>query len=61
MERTLKGLFDYQKFEGNANLQQVIDAVHAKYAARELDLADMEMVYAAGVPELPEKRKDGEK
>ena len=61
MERKLEGLFDYQKYEGNANLQQVIDAVHAKYARRELDLDDTGMVYAAGVPELPEKRKDGEK
>ena len=61
MERKLKQLFDYQKFAGNRELQQVIDAVHAKYAVRELNLADMEMVSAAGTPELPGKKKDGEK
>ena len=61
MERKLKQMFDYQKFAGNRELQQVIDSVHAKYAVRELDLSDMEMVSAAGISELPEKKKDGEK
>ena len=61
MERKLKQLFDYQRFERNPELQQVIDAVHAKYAARDLELADMEMVSAAGVPEIPDSRKDGKK
>ena len=60
MERKLKQLFDYQRFEGSSELQQVIDSVHAKYSARELNLDEMDMVYAAGVPELPKKRKDGE-
>ena len=61
MSRTLKQLFDFQKFEGNRELQQVIDAVHAKYAVRELTPDDLEMVNAAGMPDLPEKKKDGEK
>ena len=60
METKLKKLFDYQKFDGNARLQQVIDAVHAKYATRELSMNDLEMVNAAGVPELPKTKKDGE-
>ena len=60
MERKLKQLFDYQKFEGNSELQQVIDSVHAKYAVRELDLADMDTVSAAGTPHRPEKKEDGE-
>ena len=60
METKLKNLFDYQKFDGNARLQQVIDAVHAKYATRELSMNDLEMVNAAGVPELPKTKKDGE-
>ena len=38
MEKKLKQLFDYQKFAGNRELQQVIDSVHARYAVRELDL-----------------------
>lgn len=61
MEKKLKQLFDYQKFAGNRELQQVIDSVHARYAVRELDLSDMEMVSAAGVPDLPEDKKEGEK
>ena len=61
MERKLKGLFEYQKFEGNRDLQQVIDSVHARYASHELALDDMEMVSAAGMPERPDKKKDGEK
>ncbi len=61
MERKLKALFDLQKFDGNRDLQQVIDSVHAKYAVRELSLDDMEYVAAAGVPELQNKRKNGEK
>ena len=62
MERKLKALFDLQKFEGNRDLQQVIDSVHAKYAVRELSLDDMAYVAAAGVPELQDKQqKNGEK
>ena len=61
MERKLKALFDLQKFDGNRDLQQVIDSVHAKYAVRELSLDDMEYIAAAGVPELRNKQKDGEK
>ena len=60
MEKKLKQLFGYQRFEGNRDLQQVIDSVHAKYATRELALDDLEMVNAAGVTELPDKQKDRE-
>ena len=60
MEKKLKELFDFQKYQGNSELQQVIDAVHAKYAVRELSLSDMDMVFAAGVPENPNPKKDGE-
>ncbi len=49
MERTLKALFDYQKFEGNSDLQQVINSVHSRYAVRELSVDEMEWVSAAGV------------
>ena len=31
MESRLKALFDYQKFEGNNDLQRIIDATHARY------------------------------
>ena len=51
MEKTLRRLFDYQKFEGSRALQQVIDNVHTRYAVRELDLNEMMFVAAAGTPE----------
>ena len=61
MERKLKQLFDYQKFAGNRELQQVIDSVHARYAARELAPEDMEMVAAAGTPDIPDRKKNGDR
>ncbi len=51
MERTLKRIFDYQRFENNTMLQQVIDDVHSRYAARELSLDEMNFVAAAGTPD----------
>ena len=58
MEGKLKALFDYQKFEGNPALQQVIDSVHASLSARELSLDEMEWVSAAGVPNQMKGKKD---
>ena len=43
METRLKKLFDLQKFEGNADLQSVIDSVHARYAAPVHELSMDEM------------------
>ena len=53
MEKTLRKLFDYQKFEGSRALQQVIDNVHTRYAVRELFVA------AAGTPETMKKNDCG--
>ena len=50
MEGRIKSLFDYQKYEGNPALQQVIDSVHARYNTRELSMDEMETVAAAGDP-----------
>ena len=58
MEGRIKSLFDYQKYEGNPALQQVIDSVHSRYAVSELSLDDMEWVAAAGVPGLTKMTKD---
>ena len=58
MEGKLKSLFDYQKFEGNPELQSVIDSVHARYAVKELSLDEMEWVAAAGIPETKPEDKD---
>ena len=61
MENKLKAMFDFQKFEGNADLQSVIASVHSRYSARELSLDEMEWVNAAGVPDLKAGvRKDSE-
>ena len=38
----------------------MIDSVHARYQKRELSMDEMDMVFAAGQPELPVK-KDNEK
>lgn len=61
MSRTLKQLFDYQRFEENRDLRQVIDSVHARYAKRELDLDEMNTVAAAGMPVKPESLEKQEK
>ena len=65
MEKKLKALFDFQKFDGNADLQQVINSVHARYAvanarssSRELNLDEMEWVAAAGKPEQEMKKNE---
>ena len=59
MEGRLKTLMDFQKYEGNAMLQQVIDSVHSRYAVKELSLDDMEWVSAAGIPEANSGKKSG--
>ena len=58
MEKKLKNLFDFQKFEGNSDLQSVIDSVHSRYAVRELSMEEMEWVSAAGIPEIKNKKDD---
>ena len=58
MEKTLRSLFDFQKYEGNHALQQVIDSVHARHAVRELSPDEMEWVAAAGTPGLKNVKKD---
>lgn len=59
MEKELKALFDYQKFEGNADLKKVIDSVHSRYTARELTFDEMDQVFAAGTPNLNPKKEKG--
>ena len=61
MEKALKQLFDYQKFEGSKALQGVIDSVHSRYARRELSLDEAEFVNAAGMPGVREDKKEQEK
>ena len=61
MERKLKKLFDFQKYESNADLQSVIDSVRARYSVRELSMDEMSWVNAAGEPDLDLRKKDTEK
>lgn len=58
MKNKLEKMFDYQKYEQNAALQQVVDSVHNRYETSELSLNDMETVYAAGTPQLPKRLRD---
>ena len=58
MEKKLFRLFDYQKFEGNSDLQKIIDETHARIQARSLSLEEMEWVNAAGEPTPPVKAED---
>ena len=58
MEKTVRQLFDFQAYEKNANLQSVIDAVHARYAARQLSDDEAELIAAAGRPEAALRRKN---
>lgn len=48
MEKMLKALFDYQGFEGNADLEGVIESVHNRYDSQVLRLDDLATVAAAG-------------
>ena len=57
-ENMLMNLFDFQKFEGNADLEEIIGEVHARYAARELSLEEAGMVWAAGTPGIRPENKD---
>ncbi len=59
MEKTLKQLFDYQKFAGNARLQAQIDSVRRQ--PRELILDEAELVSAAGAAySKPDSERDKE-
>ena len=59
MEKKLRALFDFQKYEQNEDLQKVIDRVHARYSGRARMLSDDEadLVAAAGMPDTAMKRK----
>ena len=61
MERTLKRLFDYQKFDNNPELERLVDTVHSRYANRELSIDDVDQVFAAGVTGLLPKDRKKEK
>lgn len=51
MENKLKNLFESQNFFQNKKLQSVIDDVQDRYYGGSLDLDDLELVSAAGIPD----------
>ena len=54
MDRKLKMLFDYQRFEKNQRLEELIRETESRYA-KELSEEDLSLVSAAG--EIKEERK----
>ena len=52
VEKTLKQMFDYQRFAKNPALQSIIDDVHRRYARQELSDDELETLSAAGDPYL---------
>ena len=52
MEKKLKKLFDYQKFEKNPRLQKLIGESEARLEAAELSDDSLEKVSAAGEPSV---------
>ena len=61
MDKLLKSLFDYQRFEQQPELQKVIDSVHARYSMRELNLDELEYVAAAAPREYSPDKKNQER
>jgi len=58
LEKALKELFDFQRFENNQELQSVIDEVDARYPGGIiLSLADEDLEMAAGGVRLTEEGK----
>ena len=61
LEAALKELFDYQRFERSASLQEVIDEVLDRYAHRGMrPLSDDEIALAAGGTGIPNEEKPQE-
>ena len=58
MEKKLSQLFDYQRFEQNAELEAVIQSVLNRTQARQLSLDEAELVAAAGKKYAQDKKQD---
>ncbi len=57
-EKLLFQAFDLQRFAPNGNLQKLIDETHARLDARELSDDELDMVAAAGVTDIEDRRKE---
>ena len=60
MESALRRLFDFQDFENNVELRQIIDSVHQRYTTCELSEDDLFLVNAAGTPDMNRRKPDPE-
>ena len=60
MKQKLYQAFDLQRFAPSERLQGVIDASHARMAARELADDELELV-SGGVKQLPQEPEDQKK
>lgn len=58
MEKKLSQLFDYQRFEQNAELEAVIQSVLNRTQARQLSLDEAGLVAAAGKKYAQDKKQD---
>ncbi len=56
MENKLNELFARQRFFGNKKLADIIDDVQERYYEKELSEDDLEMVSAAGEPDISKLR-----
>lgn len=57
MESKLKSLFEYQKFENNSRLQNLIQDSLSRYEGVELSDDDLEFVNAAGMQTREKKNQ----
>ncbi len=57
MEKTLKALFDFQRFSGNSRLAEIISDTEKRYD-NTLSDDDLENVSAAGEPFPPKKTEE---
>lgn len=62
MEKKVKSIFEFQRFEGNPRLQKLIEETENRFA-RELADEDLWLVNAAGVPDeaIPSFEKEQKK
>ncbi len=55
MEKKLRQMMDYQRFENNPALSKIISDAESRFAAMELSDDDLDFVNAAGGPRRPDK------
>lgn len=54
---TLRDIFDFQRFSGNEKLARMIRQTEERYGSR-LSFEDLQLINAAGTPDMMQKKKD---